>query len=439
VAKRSPILGYNHNIRHRGVVFHVQTEDSGVDNPHLFTHLFHGGVIITSRKLVYDAEAAEDVVKALMQSQHKAVMKDLRHGVFAEKISLYLADNPDLLPAEADSSEVAEEAAPPPVQEPAPPPVQEPAPPPVQEPAPPPVQEPAPPPVATQQPPPPVHEPELDTEPFPRSPETLPWTPREPEERPFVRAGAEVSAAIDAIVEEVPEAAPAEITDDFAAIHSPAPASAPEPPGIKERRPGSYLQARRPKQAQSQPAAPRVSFHGADPNASAVPASPNAPVTGRVPTRENLDRPPAVERAAPPAVVRQPAQTSGSGRAARMETQARVASSGAVRRGDRPSGPAPAPPPGGAARGVPEERTDQGTSPPRAKTSRGVVVSRPAVIVGAPPTVVGGKAPSARRAPRVRKAQAEDKGESLFGQGLISEKSLDEVILAYLSDDGSEE
>jgi hypothetical protein len=40
----------------------------------------------------------------------------------------------------------------------------------------------------------------------------------------------------------------------------------------------------------------------------------------------------------------------------------------------------------------------------------------------------------------VRKAQAEeDKGDSLFGQGLISEKSLDEVILAYLSDDSSEE
>jgi hypothetical protein len=52
LAKRSPILGFNHNIRHRGVVFHVQTEDSGVDNPHLFTHLFHGGTILSTRKLV---------------------------------------------------------------------------------------------------------------------------------------------------------------------------------------------------------------------------------------------------------------------------------------------------------------------------------------------------------------------------------------------------
>ena len=57
MAKRSPILGYNHNVRYRGLVFHVQTEDSGVLSPHLFTHLFHEGVIVSTRKLVYDAGA----------------------------------------------------------------------------------------------------------------------------------------------------------------------------------------------------------------------------------------------------------------------------------------------------------------------------------------------------------------------------------------------
>jgi hypothetical protein len=38
--------------------------------------------------------------------------------------------------------------------------------------------------------------------------------------------------------------------------------------------------------------------------------------------------------------------------------------------------------------------------------------------------------------PRIRKAR-EDEGRG-FGQGLISEKSLDEVILAYLSEDADE-
>jgi hypothetical protein len=99
-AKRSPILGYNHNVRYRGIVFHIQTEDSGIINPHVFTHLFHGGVIISTRKLVYDPDANDDAVKSLMQAQHKAVMKDLRRGTFDDKIDSYLGGTPGLLPRE---------------------------------------------------------------------------------------------------------------------------------------------------------------------------------------------------------------------------------------------------------------------------------------------------------------------------------------------------
>ena len=106
MAKRSPILGYNHNFRHRGLVFHVQTEDSGIENPHIFTHLFHGGVILSSRKLTYDAGSAEEVVKALMQAQHKAMLKDLKRGTFDAKIDEYLGDRPGLEPRAAADTEV---------------------------------------------------------------------------------------------------------------------------------------------------------------------------------------------------------------------------------------------------------------------------------------------------------------------------------------------
>lgn len=96
--KRSPVLGFNHNVRHRGLTFHVQTEDSGVDNPHVHTHLFNGGVIVFSRKLDYDAESDPDVVKSLMQAQHKAVLKELKKGAFDERIDEYFGDDPKLLP-----------------------------------------------------------------------------------------------------------------------------------------------------------------------------------------------------------------------------------------------------------------------------------------------------------------------------------------------------
>jgi hypothetical protein len=98
VAKRSPILGYNHNVRYRGLIFHVQTEDSGVMSPHLFTHLFYEGVIVSTRKLVYDASASEEAIKALMQAQHKAVLKDLKIHTFDDKIDAYLSNAPGLEP-----------------------------------------------------------------------------------------------------------------------------------------------------------------------------------------------------------------------------------------------------------------------------------------------------------------------------------------------------
>ncbi len=77
---RSPLLGYNHNVRYHGRIFHVQTEDSGPTNPHLFTHLYYEGTILASKRLEYDRDSAEDVVRGLMQSQHKAILKDLKQA-----------------------------------------------------------------------------------------------------------------------------------------------------------------------------------------------------------------------------------------------------------------------------------------------------------------------------------------------------------------------
>jgi hypothetical protein len=80
------LSGFNTNYRYRGVLFHVQTEDSGVANPHVITHLFHGGNILASEKLDYaeklEAEDVESVVRELMESQHKAMLKRLKRGGF---------------------------------------------------------------------------------------------------------------------------------------------------------------------------------------------------------------------------------------------------------------------------------------------------------------------------------------------------------------------
>jgi hypothetical protein len=96
---RSPVLGYNHNLKYRGRIFHIQSEDSGPQNPRLFTHLYFGGTILASKKHEYDPAAAEDVVRGLMQSQHKSILKELKAGKHDERIVRFFAGRGETLDA----------------------------------------------------------------------------------------------------------------------------------------------------------------------------------------------------------------------------------------------------------------------------------------------------------------------------------------------------
>jgi hypothetical protein len=82
--------GFNTNVRHRGVLFHVQSEDSGRAHPHVITHLYHGGTILFSEKSSYagflDAVDLPARVRELMESQHRAVLTKLRKGSFDDSI-----------------------------------------------------------------------------------------------------------------------------------------------------------------------------------------------------------------------------------------------------------------------------------------------------------------------------------------------------------------
>jgi hypothetical protein len=88
---QSPLLGFNNNVRHRGRVFHIQTEDSGVSHPHIITHLFmDGGRILKSVKTSYaehvGTDAMNETVRVLMKEQHKAMFIALRDGQFDQLV-----------------------------------------------------------------------------------------------------------------------------------------------------------------------------------------------------------------------------------------------------------------------------------------------------------------------------------------------------------------
>lgn len=83
------LLGYNHNINYKESVFHIQTEDSGVKNPHIITLLYREGVILSSKKTSYadilKIDNLEAVVEDLMKEQHKDMLRRLKSGEFDEK------------------------------------------------------------------------------------------------------------------------------------------------------------------------------------------------------------------------------------------------------------------------------------------------------------------------------------------------------------------
>lgn len=404
VVKRSPILGYNHNVRYRGLVFHVQTEDSGVQSPHVFTHLFHGGVILSTRKLVYDAGASEDVIRSLMQAQHKATLKELRRGQYDDKIDEYLGSNPALLPRgasdedEDEKENVRESSAKIPLDTPESRAV-------TRDPA----VHPTPMSIPVQS--------ERTTVPnlpvgVPARPKTGPMPPivtfREGEEGKPVptraptndsgrlasmgaaslpplpappQPGKGTTPRISAVAPPRPAITPPVVMardhtehSDSSEIYSPPPPSAEPPPGLAPDHPGAYSVRRRDGSVEPPPGAP-----AAPSGRAATPVPPPLPLPGAA-----TARPQPVPIGATPGAA--PARPSA------------------------PRHPTPAP------------------ISPRNRPTGGVVMSRPAVIVGAPRT----------NPPPTKRPVTEEERRG-FGQGLISEKSLDEVILAYLSEDANDE
>ncbi len=89
------ITGYNANIRHGDRVYHVQTEDSGRDHPHVITHLYFEGTILATERRDYsdrlDAPDLVAVVRQLMEEQHAKVVEQLRRGDFDAVIATRLS------------------------------------------------------------------------------------------------------------------------------------------------------------------------------------------------------------------------------------------------------------------------------------------------------------------------------------------------------------
>lgn len=113
------ITGFNTNVRYRGRMYHVQTEDSGRKNPHIISHLYYAGIILASEKSGYDEHlAAEDLdsqVRERMEAQHKSMLERLKakefDAVIAERLGGETAEGSTTSPSITDVPPLEEEPA----------------------------------------------------------------------------------------------------------------------------------------------------------------------------------------------------------------------------------------------------------------------------------------------------------------------------------------
>jgi hypothetical protein len=84
------ITGFNTDIDFEGQVFHVQTEDKGIDNPVIETLVYTGGQILCARKnsyseLIISGTCEEQPVQRRMETQHREMIRDIRDGTLSKE------------------------------------------------------------------------------------------------------------------------------------------------------------------------------------------------------------------------------------------------------------------------------------------------------------------------------------------------------------------
>jgi hypothetical protein len=89
------ITGYNTDVRHGEVVYHVQTEDKGASNPFIESLVYVGGQVLASKRASYAellAEGREEKeIVAFMDHQHRTMIAAIRHGKLDAKLAAMTA------------------------------------------------------------------------------------------------------------------------------------------------------------------------------------------------------------------------------------------------------------------------------------------------------------------------------------------------------------
>jgi hypothetical protein len=78
------ITGFNTDIKHNEKVYHIQTEDKGLQNPYIESLVYVGGEILASKKTSYAEQLKSGVdekwISSLMEQQHRTMIAAIKRG-----------------------------------------------------------------------------------------------------------------------------------------------------------------------------------------------------------------------------------------------------------------------------------------------------------------------------------------------------------------------
>ena len=116
------ITGFNTDIEHNGVVYHVQTEDKGLDSPIILSLVYVGGTILASKRSPYEDLIAEgfsdEILAERLKRQHRLICAAIISGRIDDLKKMSGRAKEASQQKEAVEPAIVEEAAPGVVEEP---------------------------------------------------------------------------------------------------------------------------------------------------------------------------------------------------------------------------------------------------------------------------------------------------------------------------------
>jgi hypothetical protein len=120
------ITGFNTDIEHDGVVYHVQTEDKGLDSPIILSLVYVGGTILASKRSPYadliEQGFSDEALAERLKRQHRLICAAINSGRINDLKKMSgrsqaTVEEPIEVAEPDESAEVETASAPPPAEE----------------------------------------------------------------------------------------------------------------------------------------------------------------------------------------------------------------------------------------------------------------------------------------------------------------------------------